>query len=86
MTALNFEEELKYWEELLARNKARDKTMTSTDYVNAVVAKQPKLFVCKAIQITPEEMKRLLQIAFESGQLAARSEKSVWEQVFGTSD
>lgn len=61
--------------------------MNATDFVNAVKARNPKLFAAKKIQLSPQELEQQLKNAWwsghEEGDRSAREEKSLFEIIFG---
>lgn len=57
--------------------------MSSNDYVAYLEKQQPKLFKAKKIQLSPDELRRILKRAFEQGEHNGKTSKSLFEQIFG---
>jgi len=59
--------------------------MSSNDYVDFLEKKNPKLFRdgVKTIKLPLASFKLQIKKAFEAGEVAGKTSKSVFEQVFG---
>lgn len=58
--------------------------MSANDYVAAVAKANPKLFIAdKIVKLKSSELRKQLQLAFESGKKAGEESQSVFDRIFG---